>query len=296
MRVGSSSTTSTRTGRAVGSLESGSAHGARRRHGLIVRAGAVPSPCVPCAVPVSGPVPCQPVDGRATAQAQAWTRSSWRDPSASRSDHDRPTRRPDPAHPDRGHPRAAARGCRDARRRMPCTAPAHPRWAKAAHEGDGTASARPVPVAGMSAVSPAMPVAPVAADRGAAREAVLALAGQRWARARRRCPRRRPGARCRRRLRRHLGGHPRQGHRNDRRRHRPLRPGRRRRLRARTVVAAARRRAASCQRWPAADGGQLPGGDQPQDGGSHGPAARWRHRHGRSTGDSGTDANGTSST
>lgn len=36
-----------------------------------------------------------------------------------------------------------------------------PAWATAAHEGDGTASARPVPDAGARPASPGMPVAPV---------------------------------------------------------------------------------------------------------------------------------------
>ena len=40
--------------------------------------------------------------------------------------------------------------------------PATPAWANAAHEGDGAASARPVPVAGVSSAPPVVPVAPVA--------------------------------------------------------------------------------------------------------------------------------------
>ena len=73
----------------------------------------------------------------------------------------------------------------------PATSPA---WANAAHEGDGAASARPVPVAGDGAGrrrtgrrAPAA-VAP--------RQEVLALAGQRRPRARGRRPRRRPGPGC----------------------------------------------------------------------------------------------------
>jgi hypothetical protein len=44
---------------------------------------------------------------------------------------------------------------------QPAVEPATPAWVTAAHEGDGTASARPVPVADMSPVSPVVPVAPV---------------------------------------------------------------------------------------------------------------------------------------
>ncbi|HEU5456395.1 MAG TPA: hypothetical protein VFU85_11990, partial [Nocardioides sp.] len=41
---------------------------------------------------------------------------------------------------------------------------AGPAWAHAAHEGDGAASGRPVPVAGVSPVPPLAPVAPAAAE------------------------------------------------------------------------------------------------------------------------------------
>ena len=161
-----------------------------------------------------------------------------------------------------------------------------PAWANAAHEGDGTASARPVPVAAMAPTAAYGPAVPAVRPAGRPGQAVVALAGQRWPWSGRRCPRRRAGARCGRWRGRQLRGHPHRRRRPHRRRqqrlrprrYRSVRPRRRRRLRPRWARWPASRRPAArrpAARRPAAWGRLAAGRRRP------GPAARRRYRNRR---------------